>query len=454
MKEGHLLMSKKERHRSEVVSQVCRGQLTSRAGSEALKVSPRQFKRLLRRYKDSGDSGLVHKHRGHPSGRRTDETVKARVLDLYQSQYPDFGPTLASEKLLERDNVTVNHETLRLWLIEAGLWKSRRKKPQHLKWRERKGHFGEMLQLDGSDHHWFEDRGARCFLMNMVDDATGTTHSLMSHEETTVSAMVLLEQWIRLYGVPRALYVDLRNVYVTGREPTIAEQLAGEPALTQFGRACHKLNIRIIKAHSPQAKGRVERSNGVQQDRTIKELRLYGISDIPAANVFLPGYLAKHNQKFAVLPRDPIDYHTPLDRALDLRTVFCLEEKRVVSNDYTISYNTRKLQILRQQNLPPVKSKIIVQEWQDGSLHLLWHGKDVAATDITDKIARPQAVAARPASAGGQAPVSQANSLSKGDAWKRPTSTSLILGEQVFGGLVEQHTASLEQTIRTLTNEA
>ena len=441
-------MSTKERHRLVVVSQVASGQLSGRAGSEALCLSYRQFKRVLSRYKAHGDSGLVHQHRGHPSSRRLPEDFRSRVLELYRSEYPDFGPTLASEKLLERNGVTVNHETLRLWLITAGLWQTRVKKQRHLKWRERKAHFGELLQLDGSDHLWFEDRGGRCFLMNLVDDATGKPLSIMSEQETTLAAMMVLEAWIRKHGIPKALYVDRKKVYVTDREPTIAEQLSGQPALTQFGRACHKLGIRIIEAHSPQAKGRVERNHGVQQDRLVKELRLAGLSDIAGANRLLPDYLLQYNSKFAVVPRSPVDYHTPLDPALDLRTVFCLEDERVVANDHTVSYNKRKFQIPRQQNLPPVKSKVLIQEWQDGTIHLLWQGKPVMATDITGKIASKAAALQPPAES-----ISKAHATRRGDAWKSPTSQSLILGEQVFGGLVEQHTHSLEQAIRTLMSD-
>lgn len=447
MKEGYLVMSTKERQRLTVVARVASGDLSIRAASDMLRLSYRQTKRILGRYRCGGDAGLVHKLRGRSSCRKLDAAFKARVLELYRTQYPDFGPTLAAEKLEERDGLKINHETLRLWLIEAGLWQTRKKKQKHLSCRRRKAHFGELVQLDGSDHLWFEDRGARCFLLNMVDDATGTTLSLLATGETTLGVMLLLEMWVKKHGIPRALYVDLRTVYVTDREPTVEEQLLGLPALTQFGRACHKLGIAIIEAHSPQAKGRVERNNGVHQDRLIKEMRLAGISDIAAGNIFLPDYLDNHNQKFAVEPRDPADYHRPLDPSVELRAVFCIEATRIVANDHTIRYNKRTLQLLRAHNAPPAKAKVIVQEWRDGSRHVVWQGQQVAAIDITDKIAR-KAEPTKTDSVKAAVPPQQRPPAAKaGAAWKGRTGPALILGRQVFEGQVTDYATAADARV-------
>ena len=242
-----------------------------------------------------GDKGLIHRNRGRPSNRRKAPEVKEMALALYREQYWDFGPTLAAEKLVERDGYEVNHETLRRWLLAAGLWKRQRNRPKHRQWRERKAHFGELVQMDGSHHRWFSGQEDKDCLMDMVDDATGRTLALMSEEETTVAAMRVLWAWVEKYGIPKALYVDWKNVYVTQREPTLEEQLSGELPLTQFGRACKKLGIEILPANSPQAKGRVERKHGVYQDRWVKELRLAGIRDIEGANQSLLGFTESLN---------------------------------------------------------------------------------------------------------------------------------------------------------------
>jgi hypothetical protein len=227
--------------------------------------------------------------------------------------------------------------------------------------------------------------------MDMVDNATGITLALMSREETTKAAMEVLRAWIEKYGIPRALYVDRKTVYITDREPTLEEQLAGEEPLTQFGRACQKLGIEIVPASSPQAKGRVERKHGVYQDRLVKELRLAGIHDAPSANAFLTGYVETLNGKFALEPCSPADFHHPVPQGLDLRNVFCLEETRVISNDWVVRYKTRFLQIVPQSNLPPARNKVIVQEHLDGSIHLLYRGKVIGFTEIKERLARPQA---------------------------------------------------------------
>ena len=251
-------MSQRERSRLVMMTRVREKAMSIKEASGALGVSYRQGRRIYKRYMEEGDKGLIHRNRGQPSNRGKASEVKEAVLGLYRERYWDFGPTLAAEKLVERDGYEVGHETLRRWLLAAGLWKRQRKRPKYRQ-RERKAHFGELVQMDGSHHKWFEDRGEERCLMDMVDDATGNTQALISEEETIVAAMKVLWVWVERYGIPKALYVDWKNVYVTQREPTLEEQLAGEFPLTQFGRACQKLGIEIITANSPQAKGRVER---------------------------------------------------------------------------------------------------------------------------------------------------------------------------------------------------
>jgi len=384
MEGGALAMSQRERCRLVMMTRVREKAMTIREASEMVGVSYRQGRRIYKRYREEGDRGIIHRNRGQPSNRRKPYELKGEVLALYRGQYWDFGPTLAAEKLMERDGYEVDHETLRRWLLEAGLWKRQRKRAKHRQQRERKAHFGELVQMDGSHHKWFEDRGDEECLMDMVDDATGKTLALLSEEETTRAAMKVLWAWVKKYGIPKALYVDWKNVYVTQREPTVEEQLAGELPLTQFGRACQKLDIEIITASSPQAKGRVERKHGVYQDRWVKELRLAGTRDIEEANQCLCGFVESLNVKFAVEPRSSADFHRPVPQGMDLRTVFCREEQRTVGNDWVVRYKNRFFQIGLQSNLPPARRKVRIQEYLDGTIHMGYRNRDVLFTEIKE----------------------------------------------------------------------
>jgi molybdenum-dependent DNA-binding transcriptional regulator ModE len=378
-------MSQRERGRLIAFKRVVDKEWSLADAARQLGMSYRQAQRVLGRFIDDGDHGLVHRSRGKPSNNRTDVAIRDAVLDLYRTRYPDFGPTLAAEMLAERDGHTVNHETLRVWLVQAKLWNPKRSpRSGHMPWRKRKNSFGELVQLDGSTHAWFEDRGETCFLMSMVDDATGRTGLLFSKEETTEAAMLLLEDWIRTHGVPAALYVDRKTVYVTDREPTIAEQLAGLKPLTQFGRACYKLGIRIIEAHSPQAKGRVERKHQLCQDRLIKQMRLDNICDMQAGNAFLTNWTAAINAKFAIAPASSADLHVPVPADLDLRAVFCHEETRSVGAEGVVRYANRWFQIpdRASQRRPAPKTKIIVQLWRDRSVHIVHGKRELPATEL------------------------------------------------------------------------
>ena len=241
MEGGLLAMSQRERTRLVMMTRIEEKAMTIKEAAEVMGVSYRQGRRIYKRYVSEGDKGLVHRNRGRPSNRSKSCALKEIVLALYREQYWDFGPTLAAEMLEERDGYEVDHETLRRWLLAAGLWKRQRKRARHRQQRERKPHFGELVQMDGSHHRWFENRGNEECLMDLVDDATGKTLALLSEEETTAAAMKILWAWVERYGIPKAIYVDWKNVYVTQREPTVEEQLAGELPLTQFGRACRKL---------------------------------------------------------------------------------------------------------------------------------------------------------------------------------------------------------------------
>lgn len=256
---------------------------------------------------------------------------------------------------------TIDHETLRRWMLVAGLWSRARKRSPHRRRRERKAHFGELVQMDGSFHPWFEGRGPQSCLLTLVDDATGKTLGRFGAQETIWAAVGVLRAWIGRYGVPQALYTDWKNVYV--RPPNEEERVTGAEPLTQFGRMCAQLGIRIIPASSPQAKGRIERNHGTQQDRLVKKLRRKGIADLETANAFLETeYWADHNARFAQAPASSDDFHVTRPRGLRLDTVFRLEEDRTVSNDWVVRYDNRFLQLERQSGHAPARSTVVVCE--------------------------------------------------------------------------------------------
>ena len=303
---GRTAMSTTELRRAGVLARVGAGTLQLGSAARLMEVSYRQAKRLYRRYRAEGAKGLKHRSAGRPSNRATDARTQRRVLALIRKKYSGgvderFGPTLAAEHLASEDGLTVDHETLRRWMLAAGLWSRARKRSPHRRRRARMAHFGELVQLDGSFHPWFEDRGPHSCLLTLVDDATGRSLGRFGAQETIWAAVGLLRAWMARYGIPRALYTDWKNVYV--RRPNQKERETGAEPLTQFGRMCAALGIKIIPASSPQAKGRIERNHGTHQDRLVKKLRRKRIADVEAANAFLDAeYWADHNQRFAQAP--------------------------------------------------------------------------------------------------------------------------------------------------------
>ena len=384
--EGHLLMSRKELSRKSIFELVQSGRLNLVTASQHLGLSYRQTLRVYARFSSEGDAGLIHRSRGTASNHTYSVDFREEVVRRYQELYQphDIGPTLAAEKLA-LDGFSIDHETLRRWLLSAGCWVLRRKHRCHRSRRERRAHFGELVQMDGSHHNWFGAEHEKSCLMNMVDDATGVTMGSLDMQETTEAAMNLLRRWIMHYGIPVALYTDRKNVYITERAPTLEEELAGEQPLTAFGKACHKLGIAIIAAHSPQAKGRVERSNGTYQDRFVKELSLNNITTLAKANKLLHNdFIDSLNARFSVAPASETDYHRPLFKGLDLEEVFCHEVHRVVSNDWVVRHDNSLYQILNANKpLPRPKDRILVRTHMDGRIRLLFRGKALAYTIIS-----------------------------------------------------------------------
>jgi transposase len=385
-------MSVRELKRVEVLGRVKAGDLTLRAASEVMRVSYRQAKRLWRRFRRRGPGGLRHRSVGRRSPRRKAAAFRRKVLGVVRRElggdatHERFGPTLAAEHLTDEFGLVVHHETLRRWMLAAGLWSRVRRAPAHRTRREPKAHFGELVQLDGSFEAWLEDRGPTACLMDLVDDATSRCALRFEPQETLWGVVRSLRAWITAYGIPVALYTDWKNVYV--RKPTDAEIARGDAPLTQFGRMCATLGIRIIAASSPQAKGRVEHGHGTHQDRLVKKLRRRGVCDYARANAFLATtYVADHNARFARPPASPDDFHTPVPAGLDLDQVFRLETTRTVTNDWVVRHENRLLQIARRgRQYPPARSTVLVCEYEDGHLEVWYREQRVPWTEITGRV--------------------------------------------------------------------
>ena len=352
------------------------GKITQQRAAEQVNLSVRQVRRLLKRYREDGDIGLVHKSRGQPSSHRFTDDFRKQVMVLVHEHYADFGPKFATEKLAQRDDLHLSKETLRKWMDEDELRKSKPRKVQHRTWRERRQCRGEMLQVDGSIHDWFEGRGPKVALIAGVDDATSHLYAQFAPAESTEAIMKLLTGYIARYGRPLAIYADRHSIYKTTRDATVDEQLEGREPETQLARALRELDIEYIPSYSPQGKGRVERCFLTCQDRLLKELRLAGISDIEAANEFLKRvYLADHNERFTKLPACAADAHR-LAEGLDLTAILSHQEARTVMNDYTIRYHNVRYQIAKDNDLAGLRgSKVVVEQRLDGSVHVRFRGR-------------------------------------------------------------------------------
>jgi len=366
-------MSAAERKRLEVFGRVRDGEVSVAEAAALLGIGERQAWRLKRRYVREGDGGLVHRLRGKSSNRKTEDAVRSAVLELYRAKYAGFGPTLACEYLAKEDGREVSHDTLLRWLRDEGLLERRRKRGRHRARRPRRERRGELVQMDGSWHDWFEGRGGApwCCLMVLVDDATGRTFARFYDRETLAAAFDAFGRYAAAHGLPRALYVDKAGIYRPDPD-------TGEP--TQFGRAMAELGVELILANSPQAKGRVERKNGTLQDRLVKEMRLRGVSGIAAANRLLEGgYLDGLNERFAVAAkRKRPDLHRRVAAGTKLDEVLCEHEGRAVARDWCVQWRGRLLQVDPKHealDLPRPGRRVLVIEKLDGTL-LLRYGKE------------------------------------------------------------------------------
>lgn len=378
-------MSQKERDVLKILHGVLQGERSQAEAARLLGKSTRHIRRLQRRLEADGDQALVHGLRGRPSNHRADPAHRQAVLQAYRERYADFGPTFASEKLAE-EGLPVGPQTLRRWLMAEGLWQRRRQRDPHRSRRPRRDCFGELVQLDASIHDWLESRGEEMVLITLIDDATNRLLARFYPAATVEAHMDLVGRWLRRHGRPLAFYTDRHSIF----EPQDKGKALPDRE-TQFGRALRELGIALIRAHSPQAKGRVERSFGTAQDRWVKELRLAGVTTVAGANELLERLLPAHNRRFSKPARQPSDAHRPLGPGHDLAAILSLPEERVVANDYTIRFRNRFYQLLKPVYPGERGGRVVIELRLDGSMAIRFRGKYLKYQEV-------------PGSPGGSAP--------------------------------------------------
>jgi hypothetical protein len=389
MDKDRITMSRKELNRLKIIEKVISGDITQVKAAEVLGITDRHVRRVVMRVKEEGPGGMAHRSRGRDSPRRMAKDLEDQIAQLIEERYADFGPTFASEKLWEREGIRVGREKLRQIMIHRGLWRVRRKKRRAHHWRERKAYYGEMVQMDGSHHDWLEGRGPEIVFMGYVDDATGRAYGRFYDYEGLYPAMDSLEGYIRLYGLPVSLYVDKHSTYKTSREPSLDELLRGQEAETQFERACRELSIQVIHAHSPQAKGRIERSFATLQDRLIKEMRLEGIETKEEANEFLKTYLPLYNKRFGKEPFKQGNLHRRLPRGVRFNDIFCIKAQRVITNGYTVKWKSREY-LIDNPTIAIRRRKVEVREYFDGKMAIRLNGRYLKFSEIAKRKAQKE----------------------------------------------------------------
>ena len=365
MRKDILTMSQRETGRLYVIQKAIEKEITQPDAGNLLRLSDRQVRRLVRRVRQEGAEGIIHRLRGQQGNRQTDPKTRTKVIKVYQREYSGFGPRLASEKLLEREKIKVNEETLRLWLIDEGLWKKQRmRKKKKRSRRPRKECCGEMIQMDGSHHDWLEDRGPKMVLMGYIDDATGRVYGKFYDYEGTMPAMDSLKGYVKKNGIPRSIYLDKHSTYKINKVQRYKEwPFRDKEELTQFARSCRQLGIELIYAHSPQAKGRVERLFETLQDRLVKELRLEGVKTLEEANKLLVKYVSKFNKRFKVSAKNLSNLHRSA-AGLDLKEILSIQKEHVLRNDRTFVHNKQWYQVLDKTRA----NKVVLHECLNGQI--------------------------------------------------------------------------------------
>lgn len=387
-----LIMSNREIDRLKVVCNVINGKLTWNEAGAQLDLSGRQVGRLCKKVRKDGNAAIIHGLRGKPSNNQLEPGLLEEAMKLVKSKYSDFGPTFANEKLFIKHDLVLSTPTLNRAMVKAGLWKPRKSGAKHRDWRQRRFCVGELVQLDGSDHDWFEGRGPKCVLLVFIDDATSRILcARFVTVEDTLNLMAATKAYLLLNGRPVAWYVDKDSIYKINRQASIEEELRDEQPITQFTRAMTELGITVICADSPQAKGRVERGFATHQDRLVKELRLAGISNMADGNIFLAKvYVPEHNARFSVAPENNTNAHRPLLKTYRLEETLSLRTERTVANDYTVRKDNKYFQLLADQpvRVKP-KDKVLVEMRLDGSRHIRFKDQYLGFKDIAKPPYRP-----------------------------------------------------------------
>jgi transposase-like protein len=378
-----IIMSQKESSRLYVIRQAIDKSITQDQAAEILGLTDRQVRRIARNVKMDGNAGICHKSRGKRAHNRIADKIKDKAVTICRDLYKEFGPTHASEKLLMVHKIKVSDETLRGWFQEGQIPYTGRKKRPHRQWRERKPHRGEMVQMDGSHHDWFEGRGPWCVLMGYIDDATGTVYARLYEYEGTLPAMDGFKRYIRLYGIPQSVYLDRHSTYKVTAKQSIEEQLNDIQPMSSFEKSLADLDVKVIHAYSPQAKGRVERLFRTFQDRVVKEMRLAGVTNIAEGNTFLDSYLPEFNTKYAKEAAQEADFHRPIVNKRALDTILSIKTDRSLRNDFTIAHNKKLYQI--KSNIRA--KKVIVEERTDGIMRIFHNGQQLKYQEI---VARSQ----------------------------------------------------------------
>jgi len=377
-------MSKKELERLSIIHRVMDKRLTQKQGAEFLEITVRHVRRLVSKIKIGGDEAIIHKNRCRQSAKKMPQEREMEIISIIKQNYSEFPPLHASQKLAENDKIVVSKEKVRQLMIIAGVWKAKPKKHKQIhQWRKRKEHRGELVQMDGSDHDWLESRGPRIVLMGMIDDATGDLFGRFYEAEGTFAAMDCFRRYIVKYGIPMNVYLDRHSTYRATRQQTFEEQLKGAVPRTQFGRALDEINVNVIYAFSPQAKGRIERVFRTLQERLVREMRLSKVCTLDDANRFLNNYLKLHNRQFAKLPMKKTNLHRPLDATHNLEDIFCIKSYRTIGDDYTISYNNR-LFLVKLPYFSMRRKRVLVIEKFTGRISFIYKGKRLLTKEVSN----------------------------------------------------------------------
>ena len=438
METERITLSQRERDRLRVLHEVQQKHLSQVAAAERLKVTDRQVRRMLLRIREHGDGALVHGLRGRPSNRKLAGRFEQKVLARVGQRYADFGPTLAAEHLA-KDGLLVSRETLRRWMTKAAFWSPRRQRVKKIHvWRERRASFGELVMQDSSPFRWLEDRGPACQLIAVIDDATSRIHARFSAQDTTEENLRTFGGWVRRYGRPLAHYTDKNSIFRSHRAAEISEQLQGEGARSQFGRALQELGIEWIAAQSPQAKGRIERLFATLQDRLVKEMRLAGIASIQGANHFLEiHFLPEWEQRFTVAARNPRNAHRRLGREQHLEEILSVRVARKVAQDHTVSWDGNRWGLLREEVCAGLRGAAVeIERRLDGSNWMRYRGRYLHLRPCPEPARRSASPSGlRPPGLAEQTPRPQNQIKPKyhvpaGHPWRRPWKRTFLSGEK------------------------